>query len=103
MPNISREQAKKMVGSGWSKLIDKIYDKLPQDAYILQIKEKFGGLRFYVGNVGMDIQNFIDEVEDESYDTCEECGKKGKLREDLGWMLTLCDEHYNEEINKKTS
>jgi hypothetical protein len=102
MHNISREEAKKMIGIGWSKLIDKIYDKLPEDTYVLQVKEKFGGLRFYVGYISTEIQNFIDEVEDESYSICEECGKKGKLREDLGWMLTLCDEHYEEKLNKNS-
>lgn len=26
---------------------------------------------------------------------CEVTGKPGKLREDLGWIRTLCDEEYN--------
>lgn len=88
--NISREEAKLCVGAGWSSLIDKIYDRLPEDAYILQIKEKFGGLRFYV-HTAMNIMDFVAEVEEESYTICEKCGKPGKLREN-GWILTLCDE-----------
>jgi hypothetical protein len=40
-----------------------------------QVKEKFGGLRFYYNG--------------------EECGKPGELRTG-GWMRTLCDEHEAE-------
>jgi hypothetical protein len=96
MHNISREDAKTCVGPGWSKLIDKIYDKLPVEVYIMQIKEKWGGLRFYVASATPEVYDVIDAVERESYRTCEVCGKPGKLREDLGWILTLCKEHYNE-------
>jgi hypothetical protein len=37
--NISREEAKRCVGPGWSSLIDAIYDRLPEDAFIFQVKE----------------------------------------------------------------
>jgi hypothetical protein len=96
MGSISRRDAKKMVGPGWSKLIDKIYDAKPRSVYVMQVKEKFGGIRCYTGGATEEFYNVIDAVERESYRTCEVCGKPGKLREDLGWILTLCKEHYNE-------
>jgi len=97
--NISREDAKLMVGPGWSSLIDRIYDKLPKRTLVLQVKEKFGGLRFYIGYGSKRTFDLIDKAEHDSYTICEVCGEPGKLREDLGWILTLCDKHY--ENHKK--
>ena len=56
-----------------------------------QVKEKFGGLRFYI-NAGSDqIHTRIREAEDESYLTCEKCGEPGEHRTDRGWWTTLCE------------
>lgn len=63
---------------------------------ILQIKEKFGGLRFYVGEVPANlyfrVNNAISLAEAASFATCEECGEPGKRRGG-GWIRTLCDAH----------
>ena len=72
-------------------LIDAIYDRLPEDAHVLQVKEKWGGLRFYVSGT-TELLDFIDEMEARSLKTCEVCGQPGKPREG-GWIRTLCDEH----------
>jgi len=90
--SISRRVAKTCVGPGWSKLIDKLYDKISLDVKVVQVKEKFGGLRFYVYNATEDEVDFISFVEEESYTVCERCGQPGKLRTDRNWVLTLCDE-----------
>ncbi len=95
---ITRKIAKGCVGGGWHKLIDKLYDRLPKNVEVLQVKEKFGGLRFYIGAATEDIHNFIAEVERESYTICEVCGEPGKPR-DLPWILTLCDAHYKEHTD----
>ena len=92
MWNLSREEAKQYVGKGWSELIDAIYDRLPPTAHICQVKEKFGGLRFYVDEVSSEVWDFIDEMEERSFQICEVCGQPGKPREG-GWIRTLCDEH----------
>jgi hypothetical protein len=74
---------------------------------IKQIKEKFGGLRFYIGTGDDKLWDIITEYEKMSYITCEECGKPGELRKDGGnyggWWQTLCDKHYTEikEIQKQ--
>ena len=94
MAGITREEAKESIGKGWATLIDNIYDNLREETYVMQVKEKFGGLRFYVGGATPEEFDVIDKAEEDSYIICEECGKPGILREDLGWMLTLCDEHY---------
>jgi hypothetical protein len=57
-----------------------------------QIKEKFGGLRFYYGGGDSDIYAMVRMAEYMSFRMCEACGAPGKLRGG-GWISTLCDEH----------
>jgi len=60
---------------------------------VLQVKEKFGGLRFYVNcRRNEAIRQRIGIAAEESFRTCEVCGQPGRLREDR-WIKTLCDEH----------
>lgn len=105
------------VGNGWYKLVKGLLSDLeqisryyPEDFIgfrVEQVKEKFGGLRFYVNrypNCGMPnsipteeffnsnkIFQIIDKAERLSFTICEDCGKDGKLREDRSWIRTLCD------------
>jgi hypothetical protein len=58
----------------------------------VQVKEKFGGLRFYVQAATDKHYNYISFAESMSYKTCEECGAPGKRYTD-GWHRTLCDIH----------
>ena len=94
-------------GDGWYDLIDVLCrniqhhvdwystthpDKIEQPI-ASQVKEKFGGLRFYLDCYDDDhIQGMIQMAESMSYHICEECGNKGKSRSN-GWVRTLCDEH----------
>jgi hypothetical protein len=57
-----------------------------------QVKEKFGGLRFYINSSDAFIYGAIDMAEKMSYRICEDCGRSGKSRNDRSWILTLCDE-----------
>ncbi len=60
---------------------------------VLQVKEKFGGLRFYVNcRRNEAVRQRIGIAADESFRTCEVCGQPGTLREGV-WIKTLCDEH----------
>jgi hypothetical protein len=54
------------------------------------VKEKFGGLRFYMTCDTDEIFNLIQEAEALSYKTCEVCGKPGEERPS-SWIHTLCD------------
>ena len=58
----------------------------------VQVKEKFGGLRFYVQAATDKHYNYISFAESMSYRTCEECGAPGKTYTD-GWHRTMCDIH----------
>ena len=60
---------------------------------VLQVKEKFGVLRFYVNCSRNDaVGQRIGIAAEESFHTCEVCGQPGELRE-CDWIKTLCDEH----------
>jgi hypothetical protein len=90
------------VDIGWFPLIkDLIEDliKLGWDKQVCQVKEKFGGLRFYINYGSDEIFKRISEAEKLSYKICETCGQSGELRNDIGWYLTLCDKHYTEKKN----
>lgn len=56
----------------------------------VQVKEKYGGLRFYVDGANEYVRGLISMAESMSYRTCEECGNPGKPN-DKGWIITLCD------------
>jgi hypothetical protein len=58
----------------------------------VQVKEKFGGLRFYVQAATDKHYNYISFAESMSYRTCEVCGASGKTYTD-GWHRTMCDIH----------
>jgi hypothetical protein len=77
-------------------LIDEAKAKMEEEAAKVpvasQVKEKFGGLRFYVQAATDKHYNYISFAESMSYRTCEECGAPGKRYTD-GWHTTLCDIH----------
>ena len=63
---------------------------------LLQIKEKFGGLRFYIAEGSDEMYNLIDEAEAKSMKTCQICGEPGKTIWHHGWLTTLCEVHQSE-------
>jgi len=104
------------VGTGWWPIIESLChhiqthidwcnaraEKYPELCYkpveqvvITQIKEKFGGLRFYYDGGNDIISGMVTMAEAWADRTCEECGKPGKSRSG-GWVRTLCDEHEAE-------
>lgn len=81
------------VGAGWLPLVTELNERLTalySDYRIAQVKEKFGGLRYYVDGVGDEGYKLIDEAEAKSYELCENCGDPGILRKG-GWLKTYCD------------
>lgn len=81
------------IGKGWWNLVKPLIEQANlEGATILQVKEKFGGLRFYAEGSSL-LNQMIDNAENESLKTCEECGKPGKLSSRRGWLKTLCEKH----------
>lgn len=78
-------------GKGWLKLVDPLIELCEKlDVEVHQIKEKFGGLRFYVGQAPEEVHTLIQIAETESFKTCERCGADGKRRPG-GWIKVFCD------------
>lgn len=64
------------------------------DKYIIvQIKEKFGGLRIYDNGIprGCKVHDIISKYEDISEKTCIGCGKPA-TKISLGWICPWCDD-----------
>lgn len=67
---------------------------LDQDAYgPTNIKEKFGGLRFYMTKLSPEMDRAIRWAEEQSICTCELCGKPGARLKQDELILTRCAEH----------
>ena len=81
------------VGEGWVLILDRLAADLVAmgwDRNLMQVKEKFGELRFSIGSGTDKMFERIDQAEEESANTCEQCGQPGVTRPG-GWLLTLCD------------
>ncbi len=90
--------------NGWRDIITSLVDDLFEmgwDGHLLQIKEKFGGLRFYIGEGTDEMFDRISEAENQSFKTCMKCGRPGNPT-DTGWILTLCEEHIGELLGPDT-
>ena len=72
-----------------------IREPVPQ-VVAVQVKEKFGGLRFYYEGGDEQIYGMVRMAESWAAKTCEECGSKGMLR-GKGWLYTACDLHSKSE------
>lgn len=91
--NISEEDAVGSVGAGWESLIRRLYAAKPDNVEVRQVKEKFGGLRFYTGAAPREYLDLIDQIENESYYVCYMCGEPGQVDNSKWWVLTLCPTH----------
>lgn len=88
-------------GNGWYDILNQlcfelqnISDRTGEQITATQIKEKFGGLRFYADGANAEHETAITEAENKAEKTCEVCGSPGRLRtEKRSWIKTLCNEH----------
>jgi hypothetical protein len=105
---------------GWFELIDTLCNKIQshvdwrsknlQDASELedlqvkaeQVKEKFGGLRFYVSRGDDIIDAFISFAETMSMKICETCGQPGQQKNVSGWIHTACDPCFEKRAWRTT-
>lgn len=102
-------------GAGWFPLLDELFVVLERCIYAgietgqwqdlvekghahpwphaLQIKEKFGGLRVYLGRRTPEMVVAIAAAQARAEFTCDQCGEPGHLRRLGGYMCTRCDLH----------
>lgn len=73
-----------------------------KDFHILQIKEKFGWLRFYFGGVSgeclQEVRDIISKYEKLSYKTCSWCGKPARWIS-RGWICPFCNDCAQKQVN----
>jgi hypothetical protein len=99
------------IGDGWYQIIDILcrqiqhhvdWKQAQKDKYkrgdgcpqvvAVQVKEKFGGLRFYYNGGDDVVDGMVRMAESWAAHTCEVCGNIGSARGE-GWIRTLCNEH----------
>ena len=92
-------------GDGWFVLIRDLSQAIERAcdedgvpvAEAMQVKEKLGGLRFYVSACTDRVRKLIERAEEDSFKVCEECGKEGALCvTETGWYRTVCSDHARE-------
>ncbi|MFE7029126.1 hypothetical protein ACFU9Y_02370 [Streptomyces sp. NPDC057621] len=89
------------VGPGWRPLLERLHEQLLgvfPDYRLLDLKEKFGGLRVYVdrpASSGGALRPLIASAEAQAERTCEFCGTPGRIRtrddQPGGWRKAVCD------------
>ena len=60
------------------------------EMFAVQVKEKYGTLRFYMSLETDEISDLIHEAEALSSQTCESCGASAKMR-GTRWLEVKCD------------
>lgn len=81
---------------GWKHLIQPLVDICNrEDIGILQIKEKFGSLRFYTTGTSIDLESAYKDASSKSTTTCPQCGKENQVTQSRnGWWTSICDDCY---------
>lgn len=90
--------AERWTGPGWNKIIldcDREMSAVDPEYTILQIKEKFGGLRYYVSTSSEELWDIESKYEALSFTICELCGSEkdvttGPMGESRFWSITAC-------------
>lgn len=85
-------------GNGWYKIIDLLCELLQWDIdenkhcqiEATQVKEKYGGLRFYTNGEDEKQHGLICFAEHLSEHTCEQCGSMDNVTQTTGWVVTMC-------------
>ena len=86
---------------GWYDLIwklsEEIYPEMERlrddEMYATQVKSKYGSLRFYMSYYTFTIEQAIQKYRELSTETCEVCGKGGRLKKNGYWWRTACEDH----------
>lgn len=88
---------------GWEGLYKPLIEKCQSmGGTVEQVKEKFGGLRFYFSPPSRYLtvkenkqwtafHSAVNLAEEQSFKTCEGCGAEGSKHIHGGWIKTLCE------------
>jgi LSD1 subclass zinc finger protein len=91
------------VQPGWLPIVDEAVLQLSRIGIdVLEVREKLGELRIHVaaGNVKRpDVQATIGLAKERAANTCDICGRAGRLRLPPGARRVRCDEHVDQELD----
>lgn len=95
-------------GDGWYWLIDNLCSLLQWDIdhnghpqiEAVQVKEKYGTLRFYTDGHDEKQSGYIDFAEHISGIICEDCGSMDRVTQTKGWVVTLCNKCMKKYVKK---
>jgi hypothetical protein len=106
-------------GDGWFNILDQLMgniqhhidwknrkEEVVPQVTLDQVKEKFGGLRFYYTGGDEYIRGLVSMAESMSEVTCESCGNPAGVQNNGGWMRAICDPceiKREEEYAKRTA
>jgi len=105
---------------GWSEVIWDLCHELTdilnkhnlsdQRLLVEQVKEKFGGLRFYwtltykedefIDAIYEEIDNAVNRAEKKCWKICMICGAPGTSKTHNHWVSTLCEKHHKEKAER---
>jgi len=98
-------------GDGWFDLLRNLCieivqlherNNLPVEVGLIQIKEKYGSLRFYAGiehqQLSDEFYAIIGKYGDISEKTCEHCGVEGKMRILHCWLRVRCNNCWQQVL-----
>ena len=88
---------------GWHGILKKTFAKFSDDVKILQVKEKFGGLRLYINSPNAKDHDVVRKAESMCWYVCERCGTTLDVTTEPNpgryWVKTLCGSCRAEEID----
>lgn len=90
------------VGPGWYHIVSLCHQEIEaRNPYykIVQIKGKFGQLRYYIDQSDPILDKIIAKYETMSSETCEQCGAPGALIINHYKYKTLCSFHSQDFIS----
>jgi hypothetical protein len=97
-------------GLGWFNILNQLCQNIQsrldwhpevEQVVVEQVKEKFGGLRFYISGGDEYIQGLVRMAESISGVTCESCGNPGETRHG-GWIHVYCDHCESKHQTEKS-
>lgn len=92
------------VGEGWFPIVEELHNvlvRIDPDYRVDQVKEKFGGLRYYFTPSFKPITDpskyatmryLVEYAEALAARTCDRCSRPSSLRDLGGWAVTRCDD-----------
>jgi hypothetical protein len=98
---LTEEDAVACVGKGWESLVRRVYNAkigIGTPVGIIQVKEKWGGLRIYTDYYDEQLEPIIKQVGEESLTICERCGSPASLVQKGAWYQTRCGIHADDWV-----